>query len=188
MKLKKLLLKLMSENCWPSCSGPNGFWHLHCGNGTWLPYAHNGNSSANKAKVVELGFEIEFATHPLDVCNHLYDMGGWAHSIFIIVTSQWAPWRLKSSASRVFASPCVQAHITKKDQNSASLTFVGGNHRWPVDSHHKGPVTREMFPFDDVIMSRNMTKISTFFGIIFQNIHNKRTKVRPWDRNMFDFR
>ena len=26
-------------------------------------------------------------------------------------------------------------------------------HRWPVDSPHKGPVTRKMFPFDDVIMT-----------------------------------
>ena len=29
---------------------------------------------------------------------------------------------------------------------------MGGIHRWPVDSLHKGPVTRKMFPFDDVIM------------------------------------
>ena len=29
-----------------------------------------------------------------------------------------------------------------------------GIHRWPVDSPHKGPVTRKMFPFDDVIMSK----------------------------------
>ena len=27
-----------------------------------------------------------------------------------------------------------------------------GIHRWPVDSPHKGPITRKMFPFDDVIM------------------------------------
>ena len=27
-----------------------------------------------------------------------------------------------------------------------------GIHRWSVDSPHKGPVTRKMFPFDDVIM------------------------------------
>ena len=25
-------------------------------------------------------------------------------------------------------------------------------HRWPVDSPHKGPLTRKMLPFDDVIM------------------------------------
>ena len=27
-----------------------------------------------------------------------------------------------------------------------------GIHRWPVNSYHKGPVTRKLFPFDDVIM------------------------------------
>ena len=30
--------------------------------------------------------------------------------------------------------------------------FVMGNHRRPVNSPHKGPVTRKMIPFDDVIM------------------------------------
>ena len=40
----------------------------------------------------------------------------------------------------------------RKHQSSASLAFVQGIHRWPVNSLHKGPVTRKMFPFDDVIM------------------------------------
>ena len=39
-----------------------------------------------------------------------------------------------------------------KHRSSASLAFVRGIHRWPVNSPHKGPVTRKMFPFDDVIM------------------------------------
>ena len=43
---------------------------------------------------------------------------------------------------------------SKKHQSSASLAFVQGNHRGPVDSPHKGPVTRKMFPFDNVIMLR----------------------------------
>ena len=30
--------------------------------------------------------------------------------------------------------------------------LLGGNHRWPVNSPHKWPVTRKMFPSDDVIM------------------------------------
>ena len=34
-----------------------------------------------------------------------------------------------------------------------SLAFVRGIHRWPVNSTHKGPVTRKMFPIDDVIMA-----------------------------------
>ena len=40
----------------------------------------------------------------------------------------------------------------RKYQSSASLAFVRGIHRRPVNSPHKGPVTRKMFPFDDVIM------------------------------------
>ena len=40
-----------------------------------------------------------------------------------------------------------------KYQSSAWLAFVKGIHRSPVDSPHKGPVTRKMLLFDDVIMS-----------------------------------
>ena len=40
----------------------------------------------------------------------------------------------------------------RKHQSSASLAFVRGIHRWPVNSPHKGPVTRKMFPFEDAIM------------------------------------
>ena len=39
----------------------------------------------------------------------------------------------------------------RKHQRSASLTFVRGIHRWPVNSPHQWPVTWKMFPFDDVI-------------------------------------
>ena len=39
-----------------------------------------------------------------------------------------------------------------KHQSSVILAFVRGIHRWPVNSSHKGSVTRNMFPFDDVIM------------------------------------
>ena len=39
----------------------------------------------------------------------------------------------------------------RKYQSSASPAFVQGIHRWPVNSPHKCPVTRKMFPFD-VIM------------------------------------
>ena len=42
----------------------------------------------------------------------------------------------------------------RKHQSSASLAFVWGIHRWPVNSPHKWSVTRIMFPFDDVIMAR----------------------------------
>ena len=41
----------------------------------------------------------------------------------------------------------------RKHQSSSSLVFVRGNHRGPLNSPHKWPVTRKMFPFDDVIMN-----------------------------------
>ena len=45
----------------------------------------------------------------------------------------------------------------RKHQSSASLDFVWGIHGGPVNSPHKGPVTRKMFPFDDVIMATPLT-------------------------------
>ena len=42
----------------------------------------------------------------------------------------------------------------RKHQSSASQAFVWGIHRGPVNSPHKWPVTRKMFPFDDVIMNK----------------------------------
>ena len=53
----------------------------------------------------------------------------------------------------------------RKHQSSASLAFVRGIHRWPVNSPHKGPVTRKMFPFDDVIMSYH-GRVNTYVDAI----------------------
>ena len=40
----------------------------------------------------------------------------------------------------------------RKHQSCASLAFVRRIHRRPVNSPHKGLVTRKTFPFDDVII------------------------------------
>ena len=40
----------------------------------------------------------------------------------------------------------------RKHQSSASLAFVRDIHRGPVNSPYNWPVTRKMFPLDDVIM------------------------------------
>ena len=42
----------------------------------------------------------------------------------------------------------------RKHQSSASLAFVWGIHRGPVNSPHNGLVTRKMFKFDDVTMCK----------------------------------
>ena len=49
----------------------------------------------------------------------------------------------------------------RKHQSSASQAFVQGIHRSPVNSPHKGLVTRKMFPFDDVIMTKLVAALSS---------------------------
>ena len=47
----------------------------------------------------------------------------------------------------------------RKHQSSASLAFVRGIHWLLVNSPHKWPVTRKMFPFIDVIMKSSLVQI-----------------------------
>ena len=53
----------------------------------------------------------------------------------------------------------------RKHLSSASLAFVRGIHQWPVNFPHKGPVTRKMFPFDDVFMDISDLTIITLLNI-----------------------
>ena len=55
----------------------------------------------------------------------------------------------------------------REHQISSQLAFVRGIHQWPVNFQHKWPVTRKMFPFDDVIMI-NLHKI-VFCNHLFFN-------------------
>ena len=43
----------------------------------------------------------------------------------------------------------------KKTPKLRVTGLLRGTHRWPINSPHKGPVTRKMFLFDDVIMDIN---------------------------------
>ena len=61
----------------------------------------------------------------------------------------------------------------RKHQSSASLAFVRGIHRGPVNSSHKWPVTRKKFPFDDAIMGlvmpysiKNLVNIDAGNGLL----------------------
>ena len=60
----------------------------------------------------------------------------------------------------VYSTVYSDAH-QRKHQSSASLVFVRGIHRGPVNSPRKWPVTRKMLPFDDVIMMFSWWRIRT---------------------------
>ena len=85
----------------------------------------------------------------------------------------------------------------RKHQSSASLAFVRGIHREPVNSPHKWPVTRKMFPFGDIIMVMNcpvyqqiITEImdsSDFISIIIKhNTMSQPNTLRDIDNSKYD--
>ena len=63
----------------------------------------------------------------------------------------------------------VYSGADQRKHQSSALAFVWGIHRGPVNSPHKWPVTRTMFPFDDVIMHCFLHKTlgATVFCILF---------------------
>ena len=67
----------------------------------------------------------------------------------------------------------------RKHQSSASLAFVRRIHRWPVNSPYKWPVTRKMFPFDDVVMH---TVRSRYIAVIFLHITHERHPHQIWPK------
>ena len=65
----------------------------------------------------------------------------------------------------------------RKHQSFASLAFVTRIHQWQMNSPHKGPVMRKIFPFDDVIMGgggdwlcHNGIKLHFIIDIIKSNL------------------
>ena len=58
-------------------------------------------------------------------------------------------------------------------QSSASLALVRGIHRWQGNSPQKGPVTRKMVPFDDVIMKISVRATIRQLSCHEQNLGSK---------------
>ena len=76
----------------------------------------------------------------------------------------------------------VHSSAERKHQSSASLAYVKGIHRWPMNSQHKGPVKRKMFPCDDVIMISDFRdQVHTNFTcgkVVVQRVAELRSLVK----------
>ena len=110
-----------------------------------------------------------------------------ASTLYGVTWSQWVHWLHLMCVMwcTVKLIPVEKKHIEKYNHHSvsivcpavcsgarqrkhqSSLGIVRGIYRRAVDSPHKGPVTRNMFPFDDVIM---ITQLSmwTWFEMCWQ--------------------
>ena len=66
----------------------------------------------------------------------------------------------------------------RKYQSPASLAFVRGIHRGPVNSPHKWPVTRKKFPFDDVIMEVDIDELIEHTTLCLLCVHILRRYIK----------
>ena len=73
----------------------------------------------------------------------------------------------------------------RKHQSSASLAYVCGIHRGPVNSPHKWPVLRKMFPFHDVIM-KHLIRISLICAWTNGWVNNREAGDMRRHRALYD--
>ena len=98
-------------------------------------------------------------TDVLALINHFTtNLGYWKICVEYILTKHYNDVIMGAIASQITSHTIVFSAVyldtdQRKHESSASLAFARGIHRRPVNSPHKWPVTRKMFPFDDVIMS-----------------------------------
>ena len=84
--------------------------------------------------------------------------GVWGHSNHRKLLTLYNDVIMGSMTSQITSLATVYSTVhsradKKNPQGSASLAFVRGIHRWPVNSPHKEPVMRKMFPSDSVNMT-----------------------------------
>ena len=105
-------------------------------------------------------FGLETRPH----CERLCDGGRayfkWARNVWVAAhlnSGHYSDVVMGAIVPQITSLPIV--HLTvysgagqRKHQSSASLASVREIHRLPVNFLHKGPVTRKMLPFGDVIM------------------------------------
>ena len=90
------------------------------------------------------------------------------------ITSQWC-YNERDEASNHRHPDCLLNCLfmrrSKKTSKLCVTGFCEGNHRWQVDYPHKEPVTRKMFPFDDVIMRFLSGILSSSIVILWSYIY-----------------
>ena len=93
----------------------------------------------------------------------------WMPYMYMIDVSHYDDVIMTMLASQITSLTVVYSIVysgvnQRKHQSSASLAFVREIHRGPVNFPHKCPVTRKMFPFDDVIMTKVLTTLLIMTG------------------------
>ena len=134
-----------------------------------FPYLCDGHSLSLSITVKRFSVLITTGCFPTSIVYIIIQEWSWFSEVWdaicavclrMSVTSHFKHWSeaiMSTMASRITSITIAYSTVYSgadqwKHQSSVLLVFVRGIHRWPVNSPRKGPVTRELFPFDDVIM------------------------------------
>ena len=160
VSLNKLLNK-HSSGWWSET--PWSSWHVT------VMYLNRTQQSSVWIRHFQWKFKSTFHTKYLPICWYMCNSFRFEHLRALRFKSSWAIWNdpqvfvhysdviMGTMTSQITSLTIVYSTVylgadQRKRPCFASLAFVRGIHRWPVNSPHKRPVTRKMFPFDDVIM------------------------------------
>ena len=134
-------------------------------------------------------FVKQFFIHPIALMTTSVATGDDNVGIMTTLISHYSDV-ISAMASQIASLTIVYSIVysgadQRKHQSSASLAFVRGIHRWPVNSPHKWPVLLKMFPFNGVIMVFDATvTLSIVITWLFASISTKI--ARPSERHWLD--
>ena len=100
--------------------------------------------------------------------NHIFTRTYFCFTLNVITGDMTSHWRHNDHGGVSNQQPhgCLLNRLFwRRSKKSSKLRVTGlcvGNSTGPVNSPHKGPVTRKMFPFDDVIMRSQGTVSITY--------------------------
>ena len=83
-----------------------------------------------------------------------------------VLLSHYSDIIMSVMASQIVCLTVYSGADQRKHHSSVSLAFVWGIHWWPVNFLHKGPVTRKMFPIDDIIMSWKLSYFNLYSSLM----------------------
>ena len=113
----------------------------------------------------------------------------WRCGCMSTITEHYGDVMMGAIASQITSLTIVFSAVysdadQRKHQSSALLAFVWGIHRGPVNSPHKRPVTRKLFPFDDVIMKLTEYRCVWPYGAVWHIECSSSRIVQVWTQHI----
>ena len=113
----------------------------------WAQRSRSGSAWKNESYWDTSKWNNIFVLHLPDIIHRLLRFG------YVFISDVMvSPMASQITGLTIVYSTVYSGADQRENQRPASLAFLGGIHRWPVNSPHKGPVTRKVFSFDDVII------------------------------------